>query len=74
MFDVLILELVEGIFEVLLIVGDNRFGGDDWDNEIVKWLIDLIKKDYKIDVINNKMVMVCLKVVVEKVKIDLFSL
>ncbi len=60
-FDVSILELAEGTFEVLSTSGDNRLGGDDWDNEIVKWLIDLIKKDYKTDVTNNKMAMARLK-------------
>ncbi|UOE63926.1 molecular chaperone DnaK [Mycoplasmopsis bovis] len=72
-FDVSILELAEGTFEVLSTSGDNRLGGDDWDNEIVKWLIDLIKKDYKIDVTNNKMAMARLKAAAEKAKIDLSS-
>lgn len=72
-FDVSILELAEGTFEVLSTSGDNRLGGDDWDNEIVKWLIDLIKKDYKTDVTNNKMAMARLKAAAEKAKIDLSS-
>ncbi len=72
-FDVSILELAEGTFEVLSTSGDNRLGGDDWDNEIVKWLIDLIKKDYKTDVTNNKMAMSRLKAAAEKAKIDLSS-
>ncbi|MCE6115023.1 molecular chaperone DnaK [Mycoplasmopsis agalactiae] len=72
-FDVSILELAEGTFEVLSTAGDNRLGGDDWDNEIVKWLIDLIKKDYKTDVTNNKMAMARLKAAAEKAKIDLSS-
>ncbi len=72
-FDVSILELAEGTFEVLSTSGDNRLGGDDWDNEIVKWLIDLIKKDYKTDVTNNKMAMARLKAIAEKAKIDLSS-
>ncbi len=72
-FDVSILELAEGTFEVLSTSGDNRRGGDDWDNEIVKWLIDLIKKDYKTDVTNNKMAMARLKAAAEKAKIDLSS-
>lgn len=72
-FDVSILELAEGTFEVLSTAGDNRLGGDDWDHEIVKWLIDLIKKDYKTDVTNNKMAMARLKAAAEKAKIDLSS-
>ncbi len=72
-FDVSILELAEGTFEVWSTSGDNRLGGDDWDNEIVKWLIDLIKKDYKTDVTNNKMAMARLKAAAEKAKIDLSS-
>ncbi len=72
-FDVSILELAEGTFEVLSTSGDNRLGGDDWDNEIVKWLIDLIKKEYKTDVTNNKMAMARLKAAAEKAKIDLSS-
>ncbi len=72
-FDVSILELAEGTFEVLSTSGDNRLGGDDWDNEIVKWLIDLIKKDYKTDITNNKMAMARLKAAAEKAKIDLSS-
>ncbi len=72
-FDVSILELAEGTFEVLSTSGDNRLGGDDWDNEIVKWLIDLIKKAYKTDVTNNKMAMARLKAAAEKAKIDLSS-
>ncbi|MCE6056145.1 molecular chaperone DnaK [Mycoplasmopsis agalactiae] len=72
-FDVSILELAEGTFEVLSTAGDNRLGGDDWDHEIVKWLIDLIKKDYKTDVTNNKMAMARLKAAAEKSKIDLSS-
>ncbi|CBH40381.1 molecular chaperone DnaK [Mycoplasmopsis agalactiae] len=72
-FDVSILELAEGTFEVLSTAGDNRLGGDDWDHEIVKWLIDLIKKDYKTDVTNNKIAMARLKAAAEKAKIDLSS-
>ncbi|WP_429995280.1 Hsp70 family protein, partial [Mycoplasmopsis bovis] len=61
------------ILEFLSTSGDNRLGGDDWDNEIVKWLIDLIKKNYKTDVTNNKMAMARLKAAAEKAKIDLSS-
>ncbi|WP_029513668.1 molecular chaperone DnaK [Mycoplasmopsis primatum] len=70
-FDVSILDLAAGTFEVLSTAGDNKLGGDDWDNEIVKWLIAQIKSEHKIDITTNKMAMARLKAAAEKAKIDL---
>ncbi|WP_406616974.1 molecular chaperone DnaK [Mycoplasmopsis adleri] len=72
-FDVSILDLAGGTFEVLSTAGDNKLGGDDWDNEIVKWLVAKIKKEHNIDVTTNKMAMARLKAAAEKAKIDLSS-
>ncbi|TQC54133.1 molecular chaperone DnaK [Mycoplasmopsis mucosicanis] len=72
-FDVSILELADGTFEVLATAGDNRLGGDDWDNEIVNWLVDKIKKEHNYNVRENKMAMARLKQAAEKAKIDLSS-
>ncbi len=70
-FDVSILELSGGTFEVLSTSGDNHLGGDDWDNEIVKWMIERIKKDNDFDSTKDKMVMSRLKEEAEKAKIQL---
>lgn len=72
-FDVSILELADGTFEVLATAGDNGLGGDDWDNEIVNWLVDKIKKEHNYNVRENKMAMARLKQAAEKAKIDLSS-
>ncbi|ADN68724.1 molecular chaperone DnaK [Mycoplasmopsis fermentans] len=72
-FDVSILELADGTFEVLATSGDNKLGGDDWDHEIVDWLVAKIKNDHKIDIRENKMAMARLKAAAEKAKIDLSS-
>ncbi|MGZ9431710.1 molecular chaperone DnaK [Mycoplasma sp. CB776] len=70
-FDVSVLDLAAGTFEVLSTSGDNRLGGDDWDHEIVKWLLEKIKSEYKYDVTNDKMAMARLKEEAEKAKISL---
>ncbi|UWV82087.1 Hsp70 family protein [Mycoplasmopsis cynos] len=54
-FDVSVLELEDGTFEVLSTSGDNHLGGDDWDHEIVKWISEKIKKEHKYDVSSDKM-------------------
>ncbi|AIA29635.1 molecular chaperone DnaK [Mycoplasmopsis californica] len=72
-FDVSILELADGTFEVLSTAGDNELGGDDWDYEIVNWLVEKIQKDHNYDVKQNKMAMARLKQAAEKAKIDLSS-
>ncbi|MBW0594974.1 molecular chaperone DnaK [Mycoplasmopsis anatis] len=70
-FDVSVLELESGTFEVLSTSGNNHLGGDDWDNEIVKWLIEKIKAQHKYDPSTDKMALARLKEAAEKAKIDL---
>lgn len=70
-FDVSVLELESGTFEVLSTSGNNHLGGDDWDNEIVKWLIEKIKSQHNYDPSTDKMALARLKEAAEKAKIDL---
>lgn len=70
-FDVSILELHDGTFEVLSTSGDNFLGGDDWDHVIVNWIKDNIKKEHNFDISKDKMGMSRLKEAAEKAKIDL---
>ncbi|HEY8390136.1 MAG TPA: molecular chaperone DnaK [Clostridia bacterium] len=72
-FDVSILEIGDGVFEVLATAGDNRLGGDDYDNEIIKWIVDTFKKENGIDLSKDRMVMQRLKDAAEKAKIELSS-
>ena len=73
-FDVSILELADGTFEVLATAGDNVLGGDDFDNVVVDWLVDQFKKDNGVDLRNDKMAMQRLKESAEKAKKDLSSM
>ena len=70
-FDVSILELADGTFEVLSTSGDTHLGGDDFDNVIVNWMIDTFKKENGIDLSSDKMAMQRLKEAAEKAKKDL---
>jgi molecular chaperone DnaK len=70
-FDVSVLELADGTFEVLATAGDNVLGGDDWDNVVVDWLVTNFKKDNGIDLKNDKMALQRLKETAEKAKKDL---
>ena len=70
-FDVSILDLAEGTFEVISTSGDNKLGGDDWDNRIVLWLQDKIKNEHGVNLKNNKMAIQRLKDSAEKAKIEL---
>jgi molecular chaperone DnaK len=70
-FDVSILELGEGVFEVKSTNGDTHLGGDDFDRRIMQWLIDEFKKDTGIDLAKDKMALQRLKDVSEKAKIEL---
>ncbi|CAM3657964.1 molecular chaperone DnaK [Erysipelothrix urinaevulpis] len=72
-FDVSILELADGTFEVLSTSGDNELGGDDFDHIIVDHLVDLFKKENGIDLSKDKMAMQRLKESAEKAKKDLSS-
>lgn len=70
-FDVSILELGDGVFEVKATSGNNRLGGDDFDERIMNWIVDEFKKDSGIDLKNDKMAMQRLKETAEKAKIEL---
>ena len=70
-FDVSILELADGTFEVLSTSGDTHLGGDDFDNIVVNWMIDTFRKENGIDLSNDKMAMQRLKEAAEKAKKDL---
>jgi molecular chaperone DnaK len=70
-FDVSILELGDGVFEVKSTAGDNRLGGDDFDQIIIDYLVDQFKKDNGIDLSKDKMALQRLKDAAEKAKKDL---
>ncbi|MBO0448515.1 molecular chaperone DnaK [Enterococcus sp. MJM12] len=70
-FDVSILELGDGVFDVLSTAGDNHLGGDDFDNKIIDHMVAEFKKDNGIDLSNDKMAMQRLKDAAEKAKKDL---
>lgn len=71
-FDVSLLDIADGTFEVLATSGDNRLGGDDWDNRIIDWIVENIKKDHpNLDIRNDKMAMQRLKEAAERAKIEL---
>ncbi|HRF51457.1 MAG TPA: molecular chaperone DnaK, partial [Trichococcus flocculiformis] len=70
-FDVSILELGDGVFDVLSTAGDNKLGGDDFDNKIIDYLVAEFKKENGIDLSNDKMAKQRLKDAAEKAKKDL---
>lgn len=70
-FDVSILQLGDGVFEVLSTNGDTKLGGDDFDNKIIDWLVAEFKADNNIDLSKDKMAMQRLKDAAEKAKKDL---
>ncbi len=70
-FDVSILELGDGVFEVKSTSGNNRLGGDDFDQRIIDYLVDNFKKENGVDLSKDKMAMQRLKEVAEKAKKDL---
>ncbi len=72
-FDVSILEIGDGVFEVLATAGNNRLGGDDFDNAIVEWIVSEFKKEQGIDLKQDKMAMQRLRDAAEKAKIELSS-
>ncbi len=72
-FDVSILELGEGVFEVKSTNGDTYLGGDDFDEKVMRWLVDEFKKDQGIDLSKDKMALQRLKEAAEKAKIELSS-
>ena len=70
-FDVSILEIGDGVFEVLATNGDTRLGGDDFDNKIIDYLVDTFKAENGIDLRNDNAAMQRLKEAAEKAKIEL---
>ena len=73
-FDVSILELGDGVFEVASTAGDNHLGGDDWDHRVIDWLADKFAKDNGgIDLRKDKMALQRLKEAAEKAKMELSS-
>jgi molecular chaperone DnaK len=72
-FDISILELGDGVFEVKSTNGNTHLGGDDLDKRVMDWLVDEFKKQYSIDLSNDKMAMQRLKEAAEKAKIELSS-
>jgi len=70
-FDVSILEIGDGVFEVLATSGNNRLGGDDFDQRIIDWMVAEFKKENGIDLKNDKMAAQRLKEAAEKAKIEL---
>ncbi len=70
-FDVSILEIGDGVFEVLATAGNNRLGGDDFDSKIVDYLVDTFKKEQGVDLRGDRMAMQRLREAAEKAKIEL---
>ncbi len=72
-FDVSVLEIGEGVFEVKSTAGDTQLGGDDWDQRVMDWLIDSFKGDHGVDLANDAMARQRLKEAAEQAKKDLSS-
>jgi molecular chaperone DnaK len=70
-FDVSVLEIGEGVFEVKATHGDTQLGGDDWDDAVIDWLITSFKNDHGVDLSADKMALQRLKEAAEKAKIEL---
>ena len=72
-FDVSVLEISEGVFEVKSTSGDSKLGGDDWDERVMDWLVEKFKSSTGIDISEDKMAMQRIKEGAEKAKIELSS-
>jgi molecular chaperone DnaK len=72
-YDISVLELAEGVFEVKATNGDTHLGGDDFDERVITWLVDEFKKDQGIDLSNDAMALQRLKEAAEKAKMELSS-
>ena len=72
-FDVSVLEISEGVFEVKSTAGDSKLGGDDWDQKVMDWLVEKFKSSTGIDISTDKMAMQRIKEGAEKAKIELSS-
>jgi molecular chaperone DnaK len=72
-FDVSVLEIGDGVFEVKATSGDTNLGGDDWDEAVIDWLVTGFKNDHGVDLGKDRMAMQRLKEAAEKAKIELSS-
>ncbi len=70
-FDVSVLEIGDGVFEVKSTHGDTNLGGDDWDQRVIDWLVDSFKGDHGVDLSKDNMALQRLKEAAEKAKIEL---
>src|SRR4029077_1061292 len=70
-YDISVLELGEGVFEVKATNGDTHLGGDDFDQRVIEWLVDEFKKDQGIDLSKDAMALQRLKEAAEKAKMEL---
>lgn len=73
-FDVSVLEISDGVIEVISTAGNNHLGGDDFDNEVINWLVTEFKKETGLDLSNDKMAYQRLKDAAEKAKKELSTL
>ena len=69
-FDVSVLEIGEGVFEVKATSGDTQLGGDDWDQKVIDWLVEGFKNDHGVDLGKDRMALQRLKEAAEKAKIE----
>jgi molecular chaperone DnaK len=72
-FDVSVLEIAEGVFDVKSTSGDSQLGGDDWDQILIDWMVTSFKNDHGVDLSNDRMALQRLKEAAEKAKIELSS-
>ena len=72
-FDVSVLEIGDGVFEVKATSGDTHLGGDDWDEAVIDWLVEGFKNDHGVDLSKDRMALQRLKEAAEKAKIELSS-
>jgi len=72
-FDVSVLEIAEGVFDVKSTAGDDKLGGDDWDQVLIDWMLTRVKNDHGVDLSKDKMALQRLKEAAEKAKIELSS-
>src|SRR6478736_3295010 len=70
-FDVSVLEIADGVFEVKSTHGDTQLGGDDWDQKVMDWLVETFKGDHGVDLSKDNMALQRLKEAAEKAKIEL---
>jgi molecular chaperone DnaK len=72
-FDVSVLEIAEGVFDVKATAGDSQLGGDDWDQVVIDWMVTSFRNDHGVDLSKDRMALQRLKEAAEKAKIELSS-